>query len=285
MVGYLRGPRPDGMDCDRPLQLVCRHCPSSSVMRCKNHRASRCKSCSTHYRNRVRRVASQGMLERCHVGVQGMLTLTAPSEDEHDQWVIGWDRKTPRPRCGCHGEMVHGIGFWNGTASQRWNRLRTYLAREYPGMQFLRTVELQQRGALHLHVITWTPNGLDLQRVQALALSAGFGCSVDWKQAAPGDTRQAAYVSKYVTKATDQREETPWDVLDLATGEVREVVEAKYRTWSSSQGWGCTMKAVEAGIREAARRRAAHLLTLAPADPSPAPDAAATPSSGVDPPP
>jgi hypothetical protein len=158
--------------------------------------------------------------------------------------------------------MVGGLGTWNASAGKRWNRLRTDLARLYPGIVFLRAVEVQERGAIHLHVIVWTPIPLVLNEVQTLARVAGFGCVIDFKPARAGDTRQAAYVSKYVTKATDQRGEVPWDVVDLETGEVTAVDEAKFRTWSCSRDWGLTMKALEAGIREAAQRRAAMVREL-----------------------
>jgi hypothetical protein len=152
--------------------------------------------------------------------------------------------------------MVGGLGSWNASAGKRWNVLRGALARAYPGIEFFRAVEVQERGALHLHNIVWTPTPLVLKEVQALAVAAGFGCVIDFEPAAAGDTRQAAYVSKYVTKATDQRGEVPWDVLDRETGEVEAVKDARYRTWSSSRGWGMTMKVVEAGIRDAAIGRA-----------------------------
>ena len=188
-----------------------------------------------------------------------MLTVTAPAQDGHCQWVVDWDGKTPRPVCSCDSRMVGGLGSWNASAGKRWNRLRGDLSALYPGMVFLRAVEVQERGAIHLHVIVWTPTPLVLVEVQRWALVAGFGCVIDFKPAKSGDTRQAAYVSKYVTKATDQRGEVPWDVLDQETGEVEAVAEAKFRTWSSSRDWGLTMKALEAGIREAAQRRAARL--------------------------
>jgi hypothetical protein len=173
--------------------------------------------------------------------------------------VVDWDKLTPRRVCGCNAHMVGGLGSWNASAGKRWNRLRGDLAALYPGIIYLRAVEIQERGAIHLHVIIWTPTPLVLTEVQTWARVAGFGCVIDFKPAKAGDTRQAAYVSKYVTKATDQRGEVPWDVVDLETGEVQAVKEAKFRTWSCSRDWGLTMKALEAGIREAAQRRAAIL--------------------------
>jgi hypothetical protein len=205
-------------------------------------------------------VAAEGMLSRSRTGYQGMLTVTPPSEDGHLGWVIDWNGKSPRPVCACGASMVGGLGSWNASAGSRWNVLRGALMRLYPDAEFFRAVEPQERGGLHLHVIWWSPIPLVLKDVQPLAVAAGFGCVIDYKPAKAGDTRQAAYVSKYVTKATDQRGEVPWDVLDRETGEVEAVKDARYRTWSSSRGWGMTMRMVEQGIRDSARKRAEGLL-------------------------
>ena len=186
-----------------------------------------------------------------------MLTLTAPSEGEHLSWVVDWDRKLARPVCSCDQEMAGGLGAWNASAGSRWNRLRGDLARLYPGLIYLRVVEIQERGAIHLHVLVWTPIPLVLNEVQTLAVLAGFGCVIDYE--ASVGTGHATYVSKYATKATDQRQDVPWEAIkvDRTTGEVEAVTDAKYRNWSCSRDWGLTMKALEAGIREAAQKRAA----------------------------
>lgn len=259
VVGYLQGPRPDGLDCDRPLLVVCGNCAARTVWRCKNHRESRCRSCSNRYRLRVRRIASDGMLSRCRTGHQGMLTVTAPSSGGHLGWVVDWNHKEPRPVCSCDQKMAGGLGVWNASAGKRWNRLRGDLARLYPGLVYLRVVEIQERGAIHLHILVWTPKPLVLNEVQTLAMLAGFGCVIDYEESV--GTGHAHYVSKYATKSTDQRQEVPWeqDRLDRSTGEVRAVTDAKYRNWSCSRDWGLTMKAVEAAIREAAQKRAAEV--------------------------
>jgi hypothetical protein len=263
----VRGSCPRRIDCDSPLLVVCGNgCPASDVMRCGNHRASKCGPCSTRYRHLVRRVAAEGMLHRSTSGYLYLLTLTAPAQEEHLQWMPNWNRKDPRPVCGCDRHLVDGLGVWNAQASACWNRMRTALKRLTPDLAFFKAVETQKRGALHLHLPIWSPTPLNVVVLQRLALNAGFGCVIDLERLAPGDLRAAAYVSKYVSKATDSRDEVPWvaDVVDEATGEVRLMqTTARYRTWSASQNWGMTMKVLRAGIREAAQRRAARLLELA----------------------
>lgn len=285
VVGYLLGTRPDGLDCDSPLLVVCRGdgCDARTAWRCDGHRESRCKPCSARYRRRLTRLAAEGMHRRDGRGHMAMLTLTAPSPDEHQQYVPEWDRRTERPWCGCHRHLAGGLGLWNASSSQRWNRLRTALDREYPDMRFFRAVEIQDRGAVHLHLLWWTPVPVDLQRVQELALAAGFGCTMDYAPCEPGSRRAAYYVSKYVTKATDTRHTVPWDVLDLDTGELVAVPEARYRTWSSSRDWGITMKQLREAIRLHRARQARAQQEAAstdPTTPTPAPDAPALALSG-----
>jgi hypothetical protein len=129
-----------------------------------------------------------------------------------------------------------------------------------PGLEYLRAVEVQDRGALHDHALIWSPVPLLLADVRRIAIAAGFGHSVDLAPIEPGSRRAAYYVGKYVTKACDSRADVPWtaDVVDVATGEITsEDVDGRYRTWSSSRGWGLTMAQVRESCRLAARAAAA----------------------------
>ena len=180
-----------------------------------------------------------------------MVTLTAPGDRQHFL--------PDGSPCPCTPEGGIDLGEWNPTCMDRWNSLRTLLARHYPGMQFLRAVETQSRGALHLHIIMWCPKPVALQWLRKQAVHYGFGHSVDVAECQPGSRRAAYYVSKYVTKSCDDREEVPWvvDRVDRSTGEVLRVhITATHRNWSSSQSWGCTMK--ELRIAAARARAAAH---------------------------
>jgi hypothetical protein len=121
-----------------------------------------------------------------------------------------------------------------------------------PGLEYLRGIEVQIRGALHDHALLWSPVPLSVGQLRARAIAAGFGHSVDLAPIEPGSKRCAYYVSKYVTKAADSRDDVPWmgDVVDRLTGEIsREQVRASYRTWSSSREWGLTMAQVRAQLR------------------------------------
>ena len=270
-MGYVRGPRQDGLNCDRPVQFVCLNagCKFRPISTCKSLRGSKCGPCSTRQSLKIRRIATDGLQRRCATGYEYLVTVTAPGEAEHLQWVIGWDGKTPRPVCGCERHLEDGLGRWNASASKRWNRLRGALKRRHPEMAYWRGVEVQDgkrckkgcegRGAIHYHSLIWSADPLDSQEVQSLAMRAGFGCVMDVQLMKRGDTRAAAYASKYVSKSTDQRGQVPWETLDVRTGELAEVKDAPYRVWSCSRDWGLTMKVIDEAIRDAARKRAALL--------------------------
>jgi hypothetical protein len=170
-----------------------------------------------------------------------LLTLTAPGREAHTL--------PSGALCLCTPPGGVDLAEWNASHSRRWNHFRTLLRREYPGVQFFRGVEVQQRGALHDHAMTHSDAAISLAVVRRLAIRAGFGHSVDLAPCEPGSRKAAYYVSKYVTKATDSRESVPWaaDLVDLDTGEVtRGVTAGRYRTWSMSREWGDTMAAVRA---------------------------------------
>lgn len=223
-----------------------------------------------------------------------MLTLTAPGTTEgHGRWVpeglpdeVRRRLFADRAECSCHRSLGAGLGDWNASAGACWNRLRTALARLYPGIQFLRSAEVQKRGAIHYHVILATREPLELLAVQGKALEAGFGCTLDY--APITDARRAAYyVSKYVTKSVDSRDDVPWvaPVVDEQTGEIRRVrTAATFRAWSSSREWGLTMREIRDALAASARLRAAALVSGDELEPATAPPAGTAPASGTPPP-
>lgn len=256
VVGYLRGPRPDGLDCERPLLVVCQHCSHRDVWACSNHRTSRCRPCSGRYRRRVQSVASEGMRRRG--GFFYLLTVTAPGDRAH---TYGRSSK----RCPCTPPGGVDLSRWNPTAAARWNHLLVLVEREYSVRpRYFRAAETQKRGALHHHAIVWSPRKLSEKRLRALAIRAGFGHEVDL-QPIDNPAGVAEYVTKtvagYVTKSADSRDEIPWwaEYVDTSTGEVLQGrTFARYRTWSQSRDWGTSM----ALIRRAAMDKAKQLQQL-----------------------
>lgn len=242
-VGYLRGPRPAWLDCDRPLRAVCRDCDHETRWACQGHRESRCKPCSARYRRRVGEVAVSGPKRRPG-GYWYLGTLTAPGERQH----VTRDGQV----CPCTPPGGVDLASWNASHSRRWNHFRTALRRVYAGVEFMRGVEVQQRLALHDHFMVWSEVPIRKGVLRDLAMRAGFGHSVDL--APITSAKQVAYyVSKYVVKATDSRDEVPWrgQVVDKETGEVtEELVPARYRTWSCSRQYGDRMVDVKARARE-----------------------------------
>lgn len=276
VLGYLPGGRVSGLDCEQPLRVRCALCSGFLVWACRAHRASKCLPCSERYRRRLIRVAEsrpRAGLALPDAGHGAFLTLTAPGTRPHRRWTPG--RRGGGAPCVCHAAvLVDGLGAWNASASACWNRLRTALSRS-GRLEYFRAVEVQKRGALHLHVIVWSAEPLDVGVVQAAALAAGFGCVVDLSPLDPA--RHPGYVAKYATKGSDARQVVPWrrivQVLDEDTGELEELInpDPSFRTWSASRGWGLTMREI----------RAAHLAKIAvtrPADAGPT-DTPASPAA------
>lgn len=91
---------------------------------------------------------------------------------------------------------------FNRTAMARWHRVASELARIAPGLEFVRVVELQKRGAVHLHVVIRGASAVTLRRVRRLAVGAGFGPRVEW--APVRDSRGLGrYLAGYLMKSRD----------------------------------------------------------------------------------
>ncbi len=254
VVGYVRGGRVVGVDCDQALQQRCLSCGSNIARPCGTSRGDRCLPCSARYRRRVGRIALSGMIKagrRLYV-----LTLTAPGTDpEHDRWVPNWAAKgyPKRPRCGCRASA--GLAVWNAGAGETWNRFATTMRREHPGWDYFRATEIQVRGAIHYHVPMTVPQDqvLDVDEIQRWAMAAGFGCTI-WLDDRPKVEQLAAYCAKYVSKGASDRELVPWsrDVVSTETGELETRRRPTYRNYSQARAWGLTMR----DCKEASRRAA-----------------------------
>jgi hypothetical protein len=70
------------------------------------------------------------------------------------------------------------------------------------------------------------------------AIAHGYGHSIRLERVSAAGGA-AGYVSKYVSKACDERAEVPW--VNEATGEI---MRARYRPWSASRDWGTRMATV-----------------------------------------
>jgi hypothetical protein len=273
--GYWRGKSPGVMDCQRPLQVVCVSCLEERLWRCNGHRHSRCKPCAARYRRRVTRIASSG-LEGRGGGWAYLLTVTPPGARRHCRRGQGCEFARRHEDCehedACPCTPTGGadLAEWNPRQASCWNAMLTGLRRDFEGFTFFRGVEVQdgkrggtRPGGLHLHVLVWARRPISLCApfcragcgcVRARALRAGFGHSVDLAPVEVGSKKFAYYVSKYVTDSCDSRSSVPWraEVVDTETGEVsRELVDGRYRTWSSSRAWGLTMRDIRAAAAAA----------------------------------
>lgn len=228
--------------CDRPTVMACATCGERSEWRCRSSSKALCGPCSTSYRRTVARLARSGI--GVPTGVV-FLTLTAPSEEAH--------ALPSGDICACSANCAP-LGEWNAQAGQRWSWLMTYLRRHVDSSaEYFKATEVQARGALHFHVILRLTAG-GLRRLRAmwrpkdprcplreLVVSRGFGHAIDLQVLDSSPTKLARltnYVAKYVSKAVDSRHEVPWTP---DPDQPQTSCRARYRTWSTSRGYGSTM--------------------------------------------
>jgi hypothetical protein len=238
------------LDCYHPLAIVCDACDAPPVYwRCKGSRSSFCKPCAKRYRLRVQKVAYSGLLaaRSTKFGYLYLLTLTAPGARVHckrprcsgeglprnaARGPKASRRSKPGPvpeggsasclheRCPCTPPGGVNLSDWNAGHSADFNNLCTTMRHVHDGMQYFRAVEAQDgkhlpagvqgRGALHDHLLIWSPSPMRLTQIRGWAMKAGFGHSVNLQTLVPGSRSAARYVSKYVGKSTDIRELVPW---------------------------------------------------------------------------
>lgn len=131
---------------------------------------------------------------------------------------------------------------------KNWNRLRIKLRRKGFLDQYAAAVELQERGALHLHLIA-TGRYLPQKKLKVFAVDAGWGEICDLREikqdAHESDKRAASYVAKemagYVSK----------DGASLA-----EKTNVRRRPVRFSRDWGCSLtKATELIAAQVAEER------------------------------
>lgn len=268
VVGYVHRSERTRLDCAQPLRVVCRECSLTQFWRCDCASTAKCPDCAERRRKLVARIVDLGTTNRMGQGFTYFLTINGPGENEHRRWRQGRGGND-RPECDCHRVWeTTGKGDWNASESSCWNRLRLALSRLTEGsLTYIGAVETQKRGVLHRHVVLNVDRPITPAEVGSLAMTAGYGCVHDL-QPVLSASKAAWYISKYVTKSAGDRAEVPWraDVLDETTGELRRMeTNPTYRTWSSAQSWGFTLKGLREIARLQAQARARYLEELASA--------------------
>lgn len=269
VVGYLRGPSELGLDCDKPMRVLCQSgsCAYATEWACGAGRSDRCRPCAARYRRRVATIAFSGVQTRLGTGYAFLLTTTAQSERGAHCMKKGCevlDGLCRHKLCRCTPVGGVDLADWNTACGKRWNTFRTRLKKAYPSIEFFRGVEVQKRGALHLHVMIWCADDLmpALNWIKGAAMDVGFGHSTDLRPCAPGSRREAAYCAKYVTKSNGHRDRCPWrQYVEHPNRETGEILSgysgrATYRTWSASRGYGVKMRDVKATDAAHARVKA-----------------------------
>lgn len=216
--------------CWRKIRLACAACGLSVLQRCRAASAEKCAPCAETYRHSVRRIAQSGLLRCVEGGSIAMLTFTAPGDNAHN--------KRDGVRCECTPEGGVDLEEWNGRAVDRWNDLQRAIEREWGAFAYFKAVEVQNRGALHLHVLVRFRHRvvISVPRLRQLAMRHGYGHSVDVR--ANINLAAAGYVAKYVSKSAAGRVHVPY--RHRQTGRTG----GRWRTWTASRNWGATMRAI-----------------------------------------
>lgn len=257
-------------ECAQPNVLIHPCCGTCTTIRCGASLRSRCPSCAAIYKGRVRTLCAMGITQAAALG--GTLTLTAPGVGRHCRRHRRCEADGPDcDRCPCSVDSLE-LGEWNASLGKRWNRLLQAIRRgeaspKYRGrrqpqaVQYVRVLEPQQRGALHLHVPIVSGNGepivLSPRKLRALAIRKGFGHSLHWDPMTGGKHEAAklgGYVAKYVTKSLDERAVLPWKWGDDVPNDVR-CRGPRLRVWVASRGWCVRMGDLNGRSRKAVPRR------------------------------
>ena len=296
------GPAPASFsrpDCDSPVLLWC---SAEGCGRVRTKTCEHCRKCDLRYKIRVRGVARLPLLVAKPDSTL-LLTLTAPGAQRHcstHTYLDGTGAVRPSVRCfaglmpwenpadpacvecECSTHLLpheESIAEWNATVSRRWNDFLTDLRRSVHGfrdVQFFRALELQERGALHIHVVLRLRGAAVIdddtrRQVTSIAMHHLFGHEVDIKKIGSGklDQVQAArYVAKYVTKSKRMRiplplrkscscmpwdeSQTPesphdYDSLDMpvwrekSCEHPRQPMRRRFRLWTCSRRWGMSL--------------------------------------------
>jgi hypothetical protein len=135
-------------------------------------------------------------------------------------------------------------GLSMGDLYEAWNRFRTRLKKSGELEQYAAVVELQERGALHLHAIT-TGSYIKQARLSELAREAGFGKVADIREikatAAESDKKSIAYSTKEMAGYLSKQKAA---ALLVKTNKRR-------RPLRVSKGWGMSLGEAESIWAEA----------------------------------
>jgi hypothetical protein len=296
--------------CDSPVEYLCNFCGSGFLGNCNSHDAEECAPCEMRYRKNVRLLVRQPILF-ARPGSVLFMTLTAPGAEWHCIKHRYKDKKSgemlPNYRCSpiydpfsdevydceacpCAENALHCkelIGEFNSSITRKFNDFVTNVRRKFPefeDFQYAKSIEPQERGALHIHFIVRMKRAARItselkKALTELVVHLGFGHQFDIQQPADDDKdlliKFARYIAKYVSKTLSTsgvpyedvftKEDfddlaAQWDYRNaqlgrfIKTGEVpekgfhwpRKRRLKRPRTWSASRRWGLSMVRIKA---------------------------------------
>ena len=154
----------------------------------------------TGLRKRVRWVGNY--YRDCNAGKPAMLTLTYAKED-------AWDARH---------------------VSECLRHIRQHLKRKGHTLRYVWVAELQQRGAVHFHVVIWLPRGITLPKPDKQGWWKHGSTNIKWA------TKAVGYLMKYVSKLTSKGGGFPKGLRLHGAGGLESAVRAT-RTWRFLPTW------------------------------------------------
>lgn len=243
--------------CERPQRFREDFTGETYVRRCGSARSSRCEPCALLKRGDVASIGRSGWID--HPEDAGyMVTLTAPGAD-----VLPWDlsKCSHTPGVACSGDIgceveADALARWHHGIGLRWSHWVTDMRRVLgPGVQleFFKTWEEQNRGALHAHAMVRVSGVCSQRRFRAAVRLCtprqGFGRQLRVDAVNLADSRAVALVAGYCASYTAKNADALPELETIRPDGTRAI--GGVRAWSASRGWGETMGMVQA-------RRCAH---------------------------
>lgn len=120
-------------------------------------------------------------------------------------------------------------------------RIRQWLARRGYPFRYVWVAELQQRGALHYHVVIWLPKGLTLPKPDKQGWWTHGSTRIEWARRAVG------YLCKYASKF-DGETAFPKGVRLHGSGGLDQECRA-IRRWTNLPGWLKTLAGIDSSFK------------------------------------
>lgn len=238
--------------CERPQRFMEVNTGETYARRCGASRASKCGPCARLKRGDISAIGRSGWMDQA-MALAFFVTLTAPGRD-----VLPFDRALCSHSDGvvCSGELgcvieSGPLARWHDGIGLRWSHFVQDVRRTLGpavSVEFFKTWEPQERGALHAHAMVRVEGVCSARRfrevVKDCSRRQGFGTMHKVDQIDVSDSRTVAKVAGYCASYCSKSAEALPMLETLSAEGVTSVCGV--RSWSASRRWGDSMASVKA---------------------------------------